>query len=104
MTALTALLRAIASTSTDPRTRAALEELARETETRLPLTPAKRKLLAFLRAYHHEHQVAPTLYEMGRAMGGRSIATMHEHLTDLETAGYLTRHPGRVRGITLREE
>ncbi len=104
MTPFTARLRALATTSTDPRTRAALEELARETETRLPLTPAKRKLLAFLRVYHRRHGVAPTLEEMRRAMGRRSLATMHEHLQDLEAAGYLWRHRGRARGITLREE
>ncbi|RMG31245.1 MAG: transcriptional repressor LexA [Gammaproteobacteria bacterium] len=65
------------------------------------LTPTQRRLLDFLERYWALHGQAPTLAEMGEALGIRSRGTVHRHVQALVAAGHLRRIPGRKRGLAL---
>ncbi|HHH46180.1 MAG TPA: transcriptional repressor LexA [Thiotrichales bacterium] len=69
--------------------------------TSTQLTPTQHRLLDFLRRYFAEHGHAPTLAEMGAALGIRSRGTVHRHVQALARAGAIRLVPGRKRGIAL---
>ncbi|MBI2327450.1 transcriptional repressor LexA [Candidatus Curtissbacteria bacterium] len=61
----------------------------------------QRQILDFLNNYISEHDHAPTLVEIAKKLGVRSLATVHEHLQTLERKGLIRRASGLVRGIEL---
>lgn len=59
----------------------------------IPRRPLTRKQLAiadYMRGFHQESGVWPTLVEIGTHFG-KSLATVHEHITALERKGYVCR-------------
>src|SRR5215218_8042338 len=47
---------------------------------------------------------APSVREVGEAVGLRSSQTVYKHLKKLEEAGYIERDGGRARGIRLTQK
>lgn len=47
----------------------------------------KDKILQFIREYHQEHQWAPSVREIGKAVGVSSSCTVQRHLVDLARNG-----------------
>lgn len=56
-------------------------------------------ILKFLREYSHSYP--PTVREIGAAVGLKSSATVHTHLTKLEAQGLIERRPGCPRCIAV---
>lgn len=61
----------------------------------------QRQILDFLNDYIDKHGHAPTLVEIAKKMGVRSLATVHEHLQTLEKKGLIKRSGGISRGIEI---
>lgn len=61
----------------------------------------QRQILDFLNNYISERGHAPTLVEIAKKLGVRSLATVHEHLQTLEKKGLIKRAAGLVRSIEL---
>lgn len=57
----------------------------------MPLTKRQREILTFLQSYSEEHGYAPSFDEIARQFNYNSLATVHEHLTNLERKGYIKR-------------
>jgi DNA-binding MarR family transcriptional regulator len=70
---------------------------------RSPLTERQADLLGFIREHITQHGYAPSFEEIALAFGYRSLATVHEHLSNLERKGYLTRRYNESRSIALVE-
>lgn len=68
------------------------------------LYPRERQLLDFIMQFIQRFGFAPTLKEMGEAMGTSSPATMHEHLDTLRQKGYVKKLDGTARGIEVVTE
>ncbi|MEU5599235.1 hypothetical protein [Streptomyces sp. NPDC020298] len=54
-----------------------------------------------IRRHIADHGHAPTMQQIGAAVGMRSRASVHYQLTELETKAAIVREPGRARGIRL---
>jgi SOS-response transcriptional repressor LexA len=65
------------------------------------LTPAQERVLRYIRQTIIDHGEAPTIREIGSALGMRSPATVHEQLGELAAKGAIIREPHRSRGIRL---
>ena len=61
----------------------------------------QRQILDYLGSYISRFGHAPTLVEIAKKLGVRSLATVHEHLETLEKKGFIKRSSGLVRGIEL---
>lgn len=72
-------------------------------ETRSPLTKRQWQLLCFLKTYHHANGIMPTFEEIAQEMALSSLATVHEHLTNLERKGWVRRRHMESRAITLTD-
>lgn len=68
-----------------------------------PLTPKQRNLLHFITAYIVREGIAPSNEEIAAYFGFASLATVHEHLTNLERKGRITRRYKEARSIQLLE-
>src|SRR5712692_5304625 len=67
------------------------------------LTKRQKQLLDFIEKYVAEHGYAPTLSEIGDYFGLSSLATVHKHLNNLETKGFVRRQHNHSRALeTLR--
>lgn len=66
-----------------------------------PLTRVQRRVLDIVETEIRQTGVAPTLAEIGAQLGGRCFATVHEHLRELESRGYILREFQKRRGIRL---
>lgn len=67
------------------------------------LYPRERQVLEFIVQYTQRNGYAPTLKEVGEALGMSSVATVHEHFDHLRQKGYLKKIDGVPRGIELTE-
>jgi repressor LexA len=67
----------------------------------MPLTRRQRELLDHISGYIDSKGYAPSFEEIARQFGFRSLATVHEHLTNLERKGYIRRSPNESRGIEI---
>lgn len=67
----------------------------------MPLTRKQREILDFLRATIERHGFAPSFEEIAEQFGYQSLATVHEHLTNLERKGYIRRSFNESRSIEL---
>lgn len=69
-----------------------------------PLTRRQRQILDFLRAYHAEHGISPTLEEIADQFGVNKV-TIFGHVAELERKGLLRRpQRGVSRGLQLVHE
>ncbi|MFF4563012.1 hypothetical protein [Streptomyces sp. NPDC001435] len=66
------------------------------------LTDTQERILACIRRSIVERGEAPTIAEIGAAVGMRSRASVHYQLGELEAKAAIVRDPGRPRGIHLR--
>jgi repressor LexA len=66
-----------------------------------PLTPRQTETLAILRTFHDEYGFPPTLREIAAQLRISGTLAVSRHLAGLEKKGYLRRHAGGSRGITL---
>jgi repressor LexA len=67
----------------------------------MPLTKRQREILSYLRAYGDENGYAPSFEEIARHFNYNSLATVHEHLTNLERKGYIKRSYNESRAIEI---
>lgn len=65
------------------------------------LTKRQREILDYLTQYIDEHGYAPSFEEIASAMGYASLATVHEHLSNLERKGAIRRAFNESRGIEV---
>ena len=61
----------------------------------------QKQIINFLEKFIKKYGHAPTLVEIARHLGVRSLATVHEHLQVLEKKGLIKKSSGLVRGIEL---
>lgn len=76
-------------------------ETSKEGSKMAHLTRRQKEILDFLEEYIRVNGYAPSLEEIGRQFSFSSLATVHEHLTNLERKGYLTRTHNESRSIEL---
>jgi hypothetical protein len=67
------------------------------------LSARQAEVLAYVRAHIADHGYAPTILEIGAALGLRSTATVHKHLAKLEAKGLIVRTWNHTRAIQLTE-
>lgn len=67
----------------------------------MPLTKRQREILTFLQEYSDEHGYAPSFEEIAKQFNYNSLATVHEHLTNLERKGYIKRSYNESRAISI---
>jgi repressor LexA len=66
-----------------------------------PRTSTREKMLAFLQTYRQRNGYAPTMREIARACGVRSLSAVQFHLERLERDGLIRRDREKSRGIAL---
>ena len=64
----------------------------------------ERQLLEFITQFIQRFGYAPTLKEIGRALGMNSPATVHEHIDKLRQKGYIKKLDGTARGLEVVTE
>lgn len=67
----------------------------------MPLTRRQREILDYLTDYITEHGYAPSFEEIAGKFRFQSLATVHEHLTNLERKGHIRRTPNESRAIEI---
>ncbi len=67
----------------------------------LTLYRRQKQILDYLNDYIAKYGNAPTLVEIAKKLGVRSLATVHEHLQTLEKKGLIKRTSGISRGIEI---
>ena len=70
----------------------------------MPLTRRQREILQYLADYIGDHQYAPSFEEIAGHFSFSSLATVHEHLTNLEQRGFIRRNHNESRAIELVPE
>ncbi len=68
----------------------------------MPLTRRQKQILDFLQSYIELHGYAPSFEEIAEHFRFRSLATVHEHLTNLERKGYIQRGHNESRSIVVK--
>ena len=70
--------------------------------TKVPyLTDIQERILRAIREHIADRGEAPSVAEIGVAVGLRSRSSVHYQLVELEAKGAIVREPGRYRGIRL---
>ena len=67
----------------------------------MPLTKRQREILTYLAAYSEQNGFAPSFEEIAENFQYNSLATVHEHLTNLERKGYIKRSYNESRAIEI---
>ncbi len=67
----------------------------------MPLTKRQREILNYLTAYSEQNGYAPSFEEIAENFDYNSLATVHEHLTNLERKGYIKRSYNESRAISI---
>ena len=67
----------------------------------MALTKRQREVYDFISAFVTKNGYSPSFEEIGDGMGLSSLATVHKHLTNLETKGMLKRDYNRSRSIDI---
>ncbi len=67
----------------------------------MPLTKRQREILNFLTSYVDTHGYAPSFEEIASRFNYNSLATVHEHLTNIERKGYIRRSYNESRAIEI---
>jgi repressor LexA len=67
----------------------------------MPVTRRQREILDFITAHLDDKGYAPSFEEIARQFGFHSLATVHEHLTNLERKGYIRRAHNESRAIEI---
>lgn len=72
-----------------------------EPDFRRPPTKRQREILDFLSTFNDEHGYMPSFEEIALHFKYASLATVHEHLFNLEVKGYIERNYNEARSIRL---
>jgi repressor LexA len=67
------------------------------------LTKRQKQLVDYLENYINEHGYAPTLAEVGEFFGLSSLATVHKHLKNLESKGFIHRQHNHSRALEISQ-
>jgi repressor LexA len=67
----------------------------------MALTKRQREILTYLEAHIQSHGFAPSFEEIAEHFSFQSLATVHEHLTNLERKGYIRRTYNESRSIEV---
>ena len=67
----------------------------------MPLTKRQKEILDHVDEYIQAHGYAPSFEEIARAFGYSSLATVHEHLSNLERKGYIRKTYNESRSIEM---
>ena len=67
----------------------------------MPLTKRQREILTFLGSYSEDNGYAPSFEEIASRFNYNSLATVHEHLSNLERKGYIKRSYNESRAIEI---
>ncbi len=67
----------------------------------MPLTRRQREILTYLQDYADDRGYAPSFEEIAAHFNYNSLATVHEHLTNLERKGYIKRSYNESRAIEI---
>jgi repressor LexA len=67
----------------------------------MSLTKRQREILTYLTEYSAGNGYAPSFEEIASQFGYSSLATVHEHLSNLERKGYIKREYNESRAIEL---
>lgn len=67
----------------------------------MPLTKRQKEILDHIEEFIDEHGYAPSFEEIAEAFGYSSLATVHEHLSNLERKGYIRKAYNESRSIEL---
>ena len=70
----------------------------------MALTKRQKEILDFLKTFIDEHGYSPSFEEICAAFGYTSLATVHEHLTNLATKGYIRKADRKSRSIEFPPE
>ena len=65
----------------------------------MPLTKRQKQILDYLKAFIDEHGYAPSFDEIRTAFNYASLATVHEHLSNLQRKGYIRRAYRESRSV-----
>jgi repressor LexA len=65
------------------------------------LTKRQKEILTFLEGYRNEHGIAPSFEEIAQRFRYQSLATVHEHLTNLERKGAIRRSHNESRSVQI---
>jgi repressor LexA len=65
------------------------------------LTKRQKQMVDFLQNYIEQHGYAPTLAEVGEYFGLSSLATVHKHLRNLESKGFIRRVHNHSRALEV---
>jgi repressor LexA len=65
------------------------------------LTKRQREILDFIESFIESYGYSPSFEEIARFFGYRSLATVHEHLANLERKGYIRKNYNESRSIEL---
>jgi len=69
----------------------------------MALTKRQREMLDFIEGFVRFRGYSPSFEEIAENFGYRSLATVHEHLSNLEAKGYITKNYNESRSIELVE-
>lgn len=72
-------------------------------QTREPLTKRQREMVDYLRSFRDNNGYMPSFEEIADFFGFRSLATVAEHLGNLQRKGWIHRAYNEARSITLVE-
>ncbi|MXX57005.1 MAG: transcriptional repressor LexA [Gemmatimonadetes bacterium] len=67
----------------------------------MALTKKQKRILDYLKDFIGEHGYSPSFEEICQAFGYTSLATVHEHLTNLEAKGYIRKSYRGSRSIEV---
>jgi repressor LexA len=67
----------------------------------MPLTKRQREILDYLVGFAESNGYAPSFEEIARNFNYNSLATVHEHLSNLERKGYIRRSYNESRAIEI---
>lgn len=67
----------------------------------MPLTKRQRQILDYIESFIESYGYSPSFDEIASFFGYSSLATVHEHLSNLEAKGYLRKNYNKSRSLEL---
>jgi repressor LexA len=69
----------------------------------MPLTKRQKEILDYIGSFIDERGYAPSFEEIAESFGYSSLATVHEHLSNLERKGYIRKAYNESRSVELTQ-
>ena len=67
----------------------------------MPLTKRQREILDYVESFLENYGYSPSFEEIASNFGYSSLATVHEHLSNLERKGYLRKNYNKSRSLEI---